>query len=239
MKRASAKDGRKRAARRAPARSRAEGSDEPAAVSAATSAADAAEAAEIARIRRKYASGASLSRRDIAFFRAYEARKEERLRGTHYRTVQQIDLMEMLSVSRRAMLDWEASGMPVARTGRPKQYDLYAILPWLRKRWQEGDDTSGMASAKHGLLTERMLKTRLERMILEGELIPKADKEAQDVQKLSALRAGLLNMMHALLPVLQSLTQPEDQQRAFAEHVDYLLRGWSGERADADPGESK
>lgn len=198
-----------------------------------------ADQAELDRVRaalQRRREGGQLGAADVAAIRRYEERRAAEQRRAALRSVPQVDLVEVLGIPRKTLLEWERDGLPVLRSGRAVSYDLYAVLPWLRRRWAEGNgsgDTTKRA-AEIKLLIRREAALQLKMQLLSGELIHRDDVERENCRKVASVRSGLEALKLSLAPAMLELGEEvtlDQAQAVIWEYVEPLLRAFSGRPA--------
>ena len=83
----------------------------------------------------KRSRGEKLTQGDIRVIRKLETRQHGEERQRMLSTLPQKVVCELLQVQPKSLLAWEHLGMP-RNADAGKTYSLFAILPWLRHRWE-------------------------------------------------------------------------------------------------------
>lgn len=196
-----------------------------------------AEQAELDRIwaaLQKRRDGGKLTGGDVAAIRRYEERRAVEQRAAVLRSVPQAELVAMIDSSCKVLLQWEADGLPVARSGRSVTYDLYRVLPWLKARWLgsgEGPESSKRA-AEIKLLIRREAALQLKMQIMSGQLRDRGDVDRENCAKALAVRAGLEALKRSLAPAVLELTDGatlDEAEELIWDHVEPLLRTFAGD----------
>ena len=158
--------------------------------------------------QKRLAEGKALTVRDQAALRAEDDRRRDEQFEALATTVSQKALCEMLDTSRKIVLEWGRAGLP-RNADRKKTYNLFAVMPWLRNRWNTTpDDGEMVGDNEHTLKYQKHRARMMELQVLEKEeeLIPRA-RCREGILRL----AGLLRAMGARL------------QRAYGPHAQEML----------------
>jgi len=202
------------------------------------SGAESGQGVKLRRALEKQARGERLTRAEASRVRRFEAERRAELQREAFSRVQQRDLVELLSTSRRTILDWERAGMPVHQRGRYKFYSLREVLRWLRERWQVDTKRDGLTKtqAQIELLAERRANLRIRNAVLAGQYIPAAEAEADHRKKVAAVEAGGTQLVKTLARAVKGMPRADslaDYENVIRGHVDALLWQFAGEMDDA------
>jgi len=187
---------------------------------------------EVAALQ-KARDGRKLTKADTNAIRRYERRREDEQRDAALARVPQRVLCEITDTDRRQIGRWEADGMPFVVDGRQKYYDLRLVLRWLKKRWMTGDTGTGelsKRSAEIKLLVRREAALQLKMQIMSGQLRDRNEVEAENAQKVTAVRAGLEALRRSLGPAALDLAENatiEDAEALVWDYVEPLLNAFS------------
>jgi phage terminase Nu1 subunit (DNA packaging protein) len=129
------------------------------------------------------------------------------------------DIAGLFDVDESTVKRWVAAGLPCDRNGRkPRKFDEGEVAAWLkannktgkpgRPQTEVGKELTAAKIRKENALAK---KYELEIAATEGTLIPRAEVERQKVQKVAALRNGLLSLPASLAPTLEGMTAAEIQ----------------------------
>ena len=202
------------------------------------SVADQVEQEQIVAALKKRQAGKKLSRTDIAAIRRYEQRREDELRDQTLCRIPQHVLCELVGSDRKMIRAWEVDGMPFAMEGRQKFYDLRLVLPWLKKRWLGGESVLGemsKRSAEIKLLIRREAALQLKMQIMSGQLRDSHEVEAENAQKVIAVRAGIEALRRALAPAVLELGDDatiENAETLIWDYVEPLLNTFATAKRD-------
>jgi len=174
----------------------------------------------------KLSGGAPLTRHEAAVYKRYEKAKAARYRDEGMRAFPQKDLEGLLQTPRKVLLEWEAAGLP-RNADKGRTYDLWQVLPWLKKRWLEQAKASPAspeaANARERKIIAEARKREIEVEVLEKSLVSR-EEAASD-------RVAIVQAFAAILDRL-----PTDFRSAFASvnvarQAEWLDSWQTGERA--------
>lgn len=129
------------------------------------------------------------------------------------------DICELLDIDESTLKRWVAAGLPCNTNGKKsRKFDEGEVAAWMKTNRKTGkpgrpqtEDGKEFMAAK--IRKENALATRYEIEIdqIRGKLLNKSDVESSNVQKVSALRNGLLSLPASLAPGLEGLGAAEIQ----------------------------
>lgn len=194
------------------------------------------EAQAIGGLVRRAKVGDTLSRSEVLRLARYEReQRETRFRETAARLPQKV-VVDLLATSRKVLLEWEAAGMP---RNSDRSYDLFAVLIWLKRRWLRGEEEdNGVGASSEQLERLRRIRADMAQIELDarrGEIVERAEVEAQWSRLFAALKQRLLSLGSSLGPRLEGqhardiARELNDEMRCRLNDLAKQCREWWGE----------
>jgi phage terminase Nu1 subunit (DNA packaging protein) len=165
----------------------------------------------IAELKRKYASDpSSLTVAELQQLRKVQtiAQAQKPPPAPLYIVQRRSQVGEFFGVTTDAVDKWVAKGLPVEGRSR---YDLSRIAQWYVSRKSQHDDADAAAVAKEklGLLRERRLATRQERLARSGELVEAETAQARVMSMCADIRSAILELPGQIAPQLVGKSEGE------------------------------
>jgi phage terminase Nu1 subunit (DNA packaging protein) len=147
------------------------------------------------------------------------------------------DIAELFDVDESTIKRWVAQGLPCDKGGRGqhRRFDEGEVAAWLKSKNLTGKPGRPQTEGGRELLAakvrkENALATRYEIEVAErrGELLNRSEVERQNVQKVAALRNGLLSLSATLAPSLEGRSAEDIQgeiERAIVRILEHYARG--------------
>lgn len=153
---------------------------------------------------------------------------------------------EHFGVSVRTIGNWERSGMP-GRVGR--EYDVVAIQVWRDRRQGRSpamDERQGVLTSQRGkdFQDERLKKAKADLVEMEvrqrrKELVEWGQVEKMFVDRIMAVKQGLLSLARALPPQLIRCREEREMEVMISQSVHDLLEVYSRELPGAAAGAAR
>lgn len=136
-------------------------------------------------------AGRALNERDLSAIRKWQRTSKEETFRKFAGALPQSLVTELLDTSRKVIRQWEDAGMS-RNTDRGKTYDLFAVIPWLKRRWMAGDDDAkASAQDRRRLSTARAELLEIELAEKQGTLVKSEDVEAQGLALVAETKKAL------------------------------------------------
>jgi len=147
------------------------------------------------------------------------------------------DICEILDIDESTLKRWVGMGLPCTRGGKrvPRQFNEGEVVAWMRANKLTGKPGRPLSEGGKDLQAAKLRKENamarkyeLENARTEGELLDRGEVEQQRVQRVVALRGGLLTLPASLAPALEGRSAAEIEA-AIEAAVERLLTQFAKE----------